>query len=426
MAGSPRTHVASSFQAAGQPVTFDPEMRILQLCHKPPLPAIDGGCMAMDALTQGMLENGAEVKILTAATRKHPIRLDALGDDYLETTDLEAIDIETGFDPRDAYISLLNRDSYNISRFYAHHYAMVLRRALTRRRYDVVHLESLYTTPYIDTIRQHAPDTLIALRSHNHEYQIWEQRWKSSRNPLSRLAFRHLSKTLERYEKDVLKDLDSIVAISEKEAQGYREWGYQGPIHLAGFGIEMSSTQASRPAIESRAIKLFHLGAMDWGPNREGIDWFVQAIWPAIRAAHPGTEFHIAGKGLDPMEHAGVPGVFNHGEVPDARSFSQSYDLLVVPLLRGAGIRVKIVDALAQGIPVATTNKGALGLDMEGSGALVHSEPEGLAAALSDLIAHPDRLAILSERGRAEVESRFDRKAIGAGLLEFYRGQLHG
>ena len=209
-----------------------------------------------------------------------------------------------------------------------------------------------------------------------------------SRNPLSRLAFRHLSKTLERYEKDVLKDLDAIVAISEQEAQGYREWGYQGPIHLAGFGIEMSAPLTARPAVEGRAMKLFHLGAMDWGPNREGIDWFVQSIWPAIRAAHPGTEFHIAGKGLNPSEHAGVAGVFNHGEVEDAQLFSQSYDLLVVPLLRGAGIRVKIVDALAHGIPVATTNKGALGLDMEGSGAFIHAEPEGLAAALSDLIAH--------------------------------------
>ena len=83
--------------------------------------------------------------------------------------------------PEDAYISLLNRDSYNISRFYAHHYAMVLRRALTRRRYDVVHLESLYTTPYIDThSTTRPPGALIALRSHSHEYQIWEQRWKSA------------------------------------------------------------------------------------------------------------------------------------------------------------------------------------------------------------------------------------------------------
>ena len=395
-------------------------MRVLQLCHKPPLPAIDGGCLAMDAITQGMLDNGAEVKVLTAATRKHPIRLEALSDDYLEATDLEAVDIETGFDLRDAYIALLNRDSYNISRFYAHHYAMVLKRALSRRRYDVVHLESLYTTPYIDTIRQHAPGALISLRSHNHEYQIWEQRWKSSRNPLSRLAFRHLSKTLERYEKDILSEIDVVVAISENEAQGYRDWGYDGPIHLAGFGIDMGSTPPP-PSRAAAPLKLFHLGAMDWGPNKEGIDWFLNDVWPTLHRKHPDVEFHFAGKGLDPQAHAHVAGAFNHGEVHDARAFCAAHDVLVVPLLRGAGIRVKIVDAMAQGIPVATTNKGAAGLDMEDKGCLIHAEKDQFGEALSGLLAQPERLEKLRSEGRREVESRFDRKAIAAGLLDFYR-----
>ena len=420
MACRPRAHLAALFQEPEQPVTFAHRMRILQLCHKPPLPALDGGCLAMDAITQGLLDNGAEVKVLTAATRKHPIRLDALSDAYLDATQLEAVNIETGFDPRDAYISFLNRDSYNISRFYAHHYAMVLKKALSRRRYDVVHLESLYTTPYIDTIRQHAPNALISLRSHNHEYQIWEQRWKSSRNPLARLALRHLSKTLERYEKDVLKDIDVVVAISEKEANGYRDWGFSRAIHVAGFGIPMAERPDLPPQPAAGSLKLFHLGAMDWGPNREGIDWFIQQVWPALRQSHPSAEFHIAGKGLDPKDHADIPGVFNHGEVPDARAFSSSMDLLVVPLLRGAGIRVKIVDAMAQGIPVATTHKGAQGLDMEGKGCMVHAHPAEFGAALADLMNHPERLEAMARNGREEVAARFDRQDIAARLIAFY------
>ncbi|RPG80161.1 MAG: glycosyltransferase [Crocinitomicaceae bacterium TMED114] len=395
-------------------------MRVLQLCHKPPLPAMDGGCLAMDAITQGLLENGVEVKVLTASTRKHPIRLDDLSDAYLDATHLEAVDIETGFDLRDAYISFLNRDSYNISRFYAHHYAMVLKRALSRRRYDVVHLESLYTTPYIETIRRYAPNALISLRSHNHEYQIWEQRWKSSRNPLARLALRHLSKTLERYEKDILKDIDVIVSISEKEAQGYREWGFDGDIHVAGFGIDLSTRPAPPIVPQPTALKLFHLGAMDWGPNREGIQWFIREVWPQLHKAHPKAEFHIAGKGLNPKDHAEVAGLFNHGEVPDAQAFSHEMDLLVVPLLRGAGIRVKIVDAMAQGIPVATTNKGVHGLDMEGKGCLVHAEPAAFTAALSELLDHPERLTEMAQCGREEVEARFDREGIAERLIQFY------
>ena len=115
---------------------------------------------------------------------------------------------------------------------------------------------------------------------------------------------------------------------------------------------------------------MFHLGAMDWGPNREGIEWFLTSVWPTLVARHPGTEFHLAGKGLDPTVYAHIPGVVNHGEVPDAESFSTEFDLLVVPLLRGAGIRVKIVEAMAKGIPVATTGKGVAGLDPKTDSAL--------------------------------------------------------
>ena len=122
----------------------------------------------MDAMTHGFLDNGAEVKVLTASTHKHPILMDTLGERYLHATDLEAVAIETRLDVRDAYVAFMNGESYNISRFYAHHYAMVVKQALSKKRYDVVHLESLYTTPYIDIIRQYAPNALISLRSHNH------------------------------------------------------------------------------------------------------------------------------------------------------------------------------------------------------------------------------------------------------------------
>lgn len=377
----------------------------------------------MDAMTQGFLDNGADVKVLTAATRKHPIQLENLREDYLQQTALEAVHIDTQLDIRDAYVALLNGESYNISRFYAHHYAMVIKRVLSRKRYDVVHLESLYTTPYIETIRRHAPNALISMRSHNHEYQIWEQRWKASRNPLHRLILRHLTRTLERYEKDVLRNIDAVVAISEREAQGYREWGYQGPIHVAGFGIDAQRHDV-QPLVERKAsqspLKLFHLGAMDWGPNKEGVDWFVHSVWPGLRRKHPGVELHLAGKGLNRDLYAGLDGVFNHGEVDNANAFNAQFDLLVVPLLRGAGIRVKIVEAMAKGIPVATTAKGAAGLDVEDQMCLVHAEPEAFESALSDLLDHPERLPSMREQARQVVCDRFDRKEIGQRVMAFY------
>ena len=400
-------------------------MRILQICHKPPRPSVDGGCLAMNAITNGLLNNGAEVKLLSAFTRKHPLPLEVLDEDYVEQVNLEGVPLETDLDIRDAYIALMNGDSYNISRFYSHQFAMILKRILSRARYDVVHLESLYTTPYIDTIRMHAPMALVSLRSHNHEFQIWEQRWKATRNPFNRLALRHLTNTLERYEKSVLDKVDTIVSISSNEGMGYRNWGFSGPIHVAGFGIKMDKAPDSpEPNIKHRkqgsGVKLFHLGAMDWGPNREGIEWFLREAWPKVLEAHPNTEFHLAGKGLDPAMWSEVPGLTNHGEVESATDFSMQHDVLVVPLLRGAGIRVKIVESFSWGIPVVSTTSGVQGLEVNNHDTLVQADPEGFADAVIALLDSPERLNQLSKSGLEAAKSCFDQDKIGAELLEFY------
>lgn len=379
----------------------------------------------MNAITNGLVNNGAKVKLLSAFTKKHPLPLESLDSDYVDEVDLEGVPLETGLDIRDAYIALMNGDSYNISRFYSHQFAAILKRVLSRARYDVVHLESLYTTPYIDTIRAHAPTALVSLRSHNHEFQIWEQRWKATRNPINRLALRHLTNTLERYEKSVLDKVDTIVSISSNEGMGYRNWGFSGPIHVAGFGIETSNTNAVPQAKITKSgsypgVKLFHLGAMDWGPNREGIDWFLEEVWPAVHHSHPNTQFHLAGKGLNPTMWADVPGLVNHGEVENASAFAQQHDMLVVPLLRGAGIRVKIVESFSLGIPVISTTMGVQGLEINNHDSLIQAEPQDLADAIIAVLNSPDRLDQLSEAGLKAARTCFDQNKIGAELLEFY------
>lgn len=405
-------------------------MRILQICHKPPRPAVDGGCLAIDAITAGLMGNGAEVKVLTAFTRKHPLQLEELDERYIEDTQIEGVPLDTGLDVRDAYVSLLNGESYNISRFHSHQFAMVLKKVLSKQHYDVVHLESLYTTPYIETIRMHAPTAMVSLRSHNHEFQIWEQRYRATRNPINRLIIRHLTKTLERYEKSVLEQVDAIVAISSNEAMGYRNWGYKGPLHVSGFGIESHPVENAegperRIPKPGEPIRLFHLGAMDWAPNMEGVDWFVNSVWPTVRASHPHAELHLAGKGLKRRLWSDVDGVFNHGEVRDARKFSNQHDLLVVPLLRGAGIRVKVVEAMSQGIPVASTSVGMHGLELMDGESVVQAEPGQFAETLVSLLNEPHRLGILSKAGRKAAFEGFDQIRIGSALMDFYGKHVH-
>ena len=144
-------------------------MNILQICHKPPLPAFDGGCKAMHALTEGFLANAISVKILTISTQKHPFQPELFPTNYLEQTNIAHTFIDTAIKKKAALANLFSNKSYNISRFYNKNFEELITATLQKEKFDVVLLESLYTTPYINAIRKNSNANII-YRSHNIEY----------------------------------------------------------------------------------------------------------------------------------------------------------------------------------------------------------------------------------------------------------------
>lgn len=93
-------------------------MKILQLCHKPPLPQVDGGCIAMHNITEGLLKTGHDVRVVAIETQKHPVKVSAFPVDYLQKTRFESVFINTTPHLKDAIVASLKRQSYQISRFF--------------------------------------------------------------------------------------------------------------------------------------------------------------------------------------------------------------------------------------------------------------------------------------------------------------------
>ncbi|MFM9004796.1 MAG: hypothetical protein ACKOSR_04750, partial [Flavobacteriales bacterium] len=129
-------------------------MKILQLCLKPPLPARDGGCIAMNNITQGLLQAGHKVKILTIFTYKHDLSTELMPEEYIAQTDIEGVFIDTRVNAVEAFSSIMTSDSYNISRFFSTDFDIRLTKLLQKEEFDVIHLESLFMTPYIGTIKR--------------------------------------------------------------------------------------------------------------------------------------------------------------------------------------------------------------------------------------------------------------------------------
>ncbi len=395
-------------------------MKILQLCLKPPLPARDGGCIAMNNITQGLLAAGHKVKILTIFTQKHDFLPEQISQDYLEQTGIEGVYIDTRVNPVDAFASFITSDSYNISRFFSTDYDIKLTKLLKKEQFDIIHLESLFMTPYVGTIRRYCK-TPIVLRSHNLEFVIWEKIARGTKNILKRTYLNYLTKKLRNYELSMLDEVSGIAAISEEDRKRILALGINKKIKTVPFGIDLEKYPIDETVQQEFA--LFHLGAMDWGPNLEGILWFLRSIWPLIHEKYPSLKMYLAGRNMsDEIRKIDLPNVEMVGEVEDAIAFMRTKAIMVVPLLSAGGIRVKIIEGMALGKAVISTALGAEGLNCtDRKNIMLADRPEEWLEALDELIESPQLTHSLGVLGRVHVSTYFNNVHITNQLVDFYK-----
>ena len=122
-------------------------MRILQICNKPPYPAVDGGAIAMNNTTQGLIANGHIVNVLAITTPKHPVSKKLLPKDYINKTNFRSVFIDTSIRLKDVFINLFSSKSYNIERFISVNFTIELKKVLKENEFDIVIIESLFVTP---------------------------------------------------------------------------------------------------------------------------------------------------------------------------------------------------------------------------------------------------------------------------------------
>ena len=400
-------------------------MDILQICHKPPYPPTDGGSIAMNNITQGLLESGHHVKVMALETQKHPLRKDLIPDSYIEATGLETTFIDTSVKIPSALKSLLTHQSYQVKRFYSKAFVAKLADTLKHNHYDIVHLESVFTTPYIPVIRQYS-QAKIVLRTHNIEHLIWQRMARNEQNPVKKWAIRAFSNQMKRYECTLGNMIDAFAAISNPDYQFFKDLFVSVPGTVIPFGINVDDYEPEEDYMPSDKPELFHIGSMDWMPNIEGVEWFLDEVWPSVLTEFPDVTFTIAGRKIPAeISNRNDRNVIVAGEVPSANEFMLAKDIMVVPILAGSGIRVKIIEGMALGKVVITTSIGAEGLDVEnGKNILIANTPEEFVAAIEKCVKTPDVCAIIGENARNFVSLYHNNELITNKLIDFYRSLL--
>jgi len=337
-------------------------VRILQLTKKFPYPAKDGESVAILAMAKGYAIGGHSVDLMAMNTLKHHVDTNSQSgiDEYYKNS--WQTDVDTGVNAKDAFINLFTSQSYNIERFNIASYSNNLRKVLKANSYDVVQLETVYLTPYIDVVRAHS-DALIILRSHNIENEIWYNLSKSEPNLVRKWYYNLCYKRLKRYEIDHVGDYDMILAITDRDKDKYKSISSKLRIFTAQVGIDLSKYNQVEMSEDCTCIG--YIGSLDWRPNIEGLNWFFKNVWPDIFNEFPNMSFHLAGRNANPDFVSKLPvGVEFFGEIADAPTFIAELDGVVVPLMSGSGIRIKILESMAMSKTVFSTNKGFEGIDI--------------------------------------------------------------
>ena len=397
-------------------------MKILQICHKPPYPAIDGGCIAINNISRGLLNQDQDLKIITISTIKHPFSPEKIESNFKLKTNIEHLFVDTKLNIVDAFSNLVTYDSYNISRFFSPDFDQLVIKTLQSTNFDIVHLESLFTTPYLETIRNHS-NAKVVLRSHNLEYMIWERLASETNNPAKKIYLNLLSNQLKNYEIDIISKIDGIAAISKEDEKKYLKLGCKSPLQTIPFGIDTKAYKSTEKKINSDQLSFFHLGAMNWKPNLEAVGWLNKDIWPTISKSFPEYKLHLAGKNMPQwIINNSSNSIINHQEVESAIDFMNEFDIMLVPLLSAGGIRVKIIEGMALGKVIISTRIGAEGIDYkDGVNLIIANTALEFRDKIKWLTNNPKKIKEIGDNAKNYILEKYDNKKISERLVQFYK-----
>ena len=401
-------------------------MKILLIANKVPYPPNDGGAFATLNMALGLKNAGADVTVLAISTPKHPTTEKDIPECISNSISFKTTFVDTRISPAKALFNLFfSKLPYNAERFISEDFKQQVENTLKSESFDIIQLEGLYLAPYIDTIRK-ISNSPISLRAHNVEWEIWKRTTQNEKNFLKRTYLNILTRRVKLMETKALRKVDLLVPISLRDEKILKAMGCSKPSFTCRTGFLLGSNENAKAEVEFPSV--FHLGGLDWIPNREGLLWFLDNCWQQIVDKIPSVKFYIAGRNAS-NDFINRITKYNNveflGEVPDSKKFMCSKAVMVVPLLSGSGMRIKIVEGMSLGKAIVSTSIGAEGIDAtDGKEIMIADTANDFTAKTLVLLTNQEICSNLGDSAKEFAFKNLDNNRIVAELLKFYQQQL--
>ena len=317
----------------------------------------------------------------------------------------------------DLLVNLFSRLPYAMAKYSSVEMRRRVERRVAEGGYDVLVCDFL--APSLNVPRELSCPTVLF--QHNVEAAIWERHTKVASSPVRRWYFGEQWRRMKRIEGPACRRFDHVIAVSEADVETLRRDYGLDSVSWIPTGVDVEYFRPSGDRLQS-SHELVFTGALDWLPNEDAIQYFVDSILPLVQSVIPDVRITIVGRNptMRIRQLAKRITALNLvGPVPDVRPYLERASVFVVPIRIGGGTRLKIYEALAMDKPVVTTSVGAEGLPIShGVHALFADGPQAFADAVVSLLREPDRAAQLARAGGGFVREEFDWNTVADAFAE--------
>lgn len=319
----------------------------------------------------------------------------------------------------DAVLSYLSPRPYLTRHYCSRSYRRLLDTLHSQHHYDVIHCDSISMTANLQGLDQ----SRLVLTAHNIEQMIWAGYAEHAGNPLTHAFYKNQYRKVRRLERRLDDVYGHIVTVSAHDKQVLQDHFAAERITVVENGVDPGIYENTIP-VENRAGIIF-TGSLDWHPNLDGLNWFAHEVYPILRATQPGLQVKIVGR--HPSKRltdllAGRTAMTLHADVPEIQPHLHAARVMMVPLRIGGGSRLKILEAMASGVPVVSTTKGAEGLEVTpGEHLLIEDDPARFAEVLVNVMEDVDLNRRLAERGLELVKNRYSWEKVARPQADLWR-----
>ncbi len=327
-------------------------------------------------------------------------------------------------DARFLFESLATDDSFILRRDESKAMHAMIRKLIQEEQIDVLHVDQLNMMRFVP------PDWngKVVLDEHNAVWQVVERLKKGTNNLILRMFLSREVQKIRTLEGAACHRADVVLAVSKHDKQALCDVaGPSARVEIVPITVDADSFESIWSKRAPQTHRLFTIGTMFWPPNSEGVAWWLRKGFKYLQSLCPDAVYDIVGARPPRKLHRIARSwkhVHLHGYVADTVPFWTQVTALAVPILSGGGVRVKILEAMAMGVPIISTTVGCEGLDVaSGKHLLVADTPETFAQACATVLQDSVLAQSLAQNARQLILERYDAK-VALQVLDHVYQQL--